>query len=341
MENTKPAQPQNSNDEIDLRQLFAAIGNFFSGIGRGILHFLASLRRIALNNKILFVSIVLIGQIIAAGYSEILKKKFYKTTMILNSEYLNRRIVENTIDKLALLCFEREREGLATELKIDKAVAKNIVDFEVLPFVSETDVIEMEVLKEQLANVAQEKKDLVTKITEKLEIENKHSFQISVKVYDPEIVKGLEVSLIEYFRSNDFIKKRIESTKKNLLERKAKLAKESKKLDSLKAVIYLNFAQIASQSRGSNNVILGDKYLTDPLNVFKEDLTLNAEILEIDKKLYLQPDFELVDGFTVFKEPDSASLVKIMAIAFGLSFVGFYLIVGLWKFDRYLDKIPT
>jgi hypothetical protein len=94
---------------------------------------------------------------------------------------------------------------------------------------------------------------------------------------------------------------------------------------------------MARQNReGSNNVILSDKYLTDPMEIYSEDLNLNDEILEINEKLYIQSDFEVVDGFTTFKEPESASLFKILAISFLASWVAGYLIIGLWIFDQYL-----
>ena len=97
---------------------------------------------------------------------------------------------------------------------------------------------------------------------------------------------------------------------------------------------------MAKQSKqGSNNVILSEKPLTDPLSVFTQDLDFYNQIQYIDSRLYLQPDFEVVDGFTAFKEPESASLPKILAIAFLVSWLMGYLILGLFKFDRYLAKL--
>ncbi len=329
-----------SSDEIDLSQLFRSIGNGFRNFGRGIINSIADLRQVFFDNKTFFGIVILAGLVLGGLYSEILSKKYYKSTMILSCDYLNRQIVENTIEKLNLLCEEEGREGLAAELKIDISTAKNIQRFESKSFISEKDVVELEVLKEQLNNVAEAKKDLVKKVITKLELENKSATQISVQIYDPEIIRGLDSAVVNYFKDNDYVKRRVDITKSNLLEKKEKLLLESKKLDSLKSVLFRSFDNLGKQSKqGSNNVILSEKPLTDPLSVFNQDIDFYNQIQSIDRQLYIQPDFEVIDGFTSFKEPESASLTKVLAISFLVSWLMGYLILGLFKFDRYLSKL--
>src|SRR5882724_11398011 len=128
---------QKSNDEIDLGQVFTKIGDFFKNIGSGIIIFLALLRNIPMKNKRLFVLLVLAGGILGFSYSSLLKKKFYDTSMILSSDYLNKRIVDNAVDKLNLLAEEKISKGLAATLRIPDSLAKSIVKFETKPFISE------------------------------------------------------------------------------------------------------------------------------------------------------------------------------------------------------------
>ncbi len=330
-----------SSDEIDLSQLFRWIGKGFSNFGQGILNGLANLRMLFFQNKLFFSVVISIGLITGTLLSEVFIDKQYASSMIISCDYLNNRILDNTIEKLNLLCDEKQRTGLANELKIDIATAKNIQEFDARAFVSEKDLVEIEVLKEQLNNVADEKKDLVNKIISKIEIENKNAFLIEVKVLDPEIIKNLEQALVNYIKDNSFIQNRIAANERTLLERKAKLQRESRKLDSLKAVLFDNYASMAKENSrpGSNNVILSDKYLTNPLDVFNQDLSIHSQIQGIDYQLAVKPDFEVVDGLTSFKEPDSASLPKILVIAFFASWVLGYLILGLFKFDRYLSAL--
>lgn len=334
-------QPTHS-DEIDLGILFSKIGDFFKNIGLGFLRFLALLRRIPIENRVLFISLILIGIVVGFFYASFLKKKFYSTTMILSSEYLNKRIVDNTIEKLNLLAEEVDKKGLAKVLNISDSLAENILEFEAKPFVAEADVIELEVLKQQLKNFQADQKNekVIQQVIDRIEIENRHAYEITVKVYNPTVVPALQNALVNYFRNNDYLKKRVEITKSNLLARKQKLIGESQKLDSLKAVIYENYQNMATQSRqGSNNVILSDKAVTNPIEIFTQDINMYNQIQSINRSLYLQDDFELVDGFTEFSKPSSAGPLRTSAYAILIAIGLGYLFVALFSFNKYLAKI--
>ncbi len=336
-------QKQASNsDEIDLGVLFSKIGDFFKNMGLGFLRFLAVLRRIPLENKTSFILLIIASVIVSISYSNFLKKKFYSTTMILNSDYLNKRIVDNTIEKLNLLAEEEDKKGLARVLQIPDTLAKNIHDFEAKPFVDESEIIEIEILKEQLKNAQTDNKNekVIEQVIRRIEIENRHAFEITVRVYNPTVVHELETALLNYLRNNDYLKKRIEITKSNMLARKHKLLAESQKLDSLKSVIYANYQSMATQSRqGSNNVILSDKAVTNPIEIFNQDITIYNEIQIIDRHLYLQNDFEVIDSFTEFSKPSSAGAVKVSVIAILIAIGLGYLLVGIMSFNKYLSKL--
>jgi hypothetical protein len=332
-------QKLNSSDEIDLSHLFSKIGGFFRNIGLGIMHFFALLRRIPLENKPLFFIVILASVIIGYSYSQFIKKKFYESTMILSSEYLNKRLVDNTIDKLSLLAAEKNKHGLAKVLNISDSLAGNIVEFNAKPFVAEKDLIELEVLKEQLKNAQADAKNgkVIEQVVKRIEIENRHAFEITVKTYNPTVIETLQTALVNFFKSNDYIKRRIEIAHKNNLEKKIKLTHDLQKLDSLKFIIYDNYKNMAAQSKqGSNNVILSDKSVTNPIEIYNQDLNLYNQLQEINEQIYLQKDFEVVDGFTEFSEPSSASLRKILAISILIGIGVAYLTVALSAFDRYL-----
>jgi hypothetical protein len=335
-------QKPSGSAEIDVAQVFRWIGNGIRNFANHTVNSIARLRQIFFENKIYFAIVILSGLVMGGLYYRVLSKKYYKSTMILSCDYLNRQIVENTVNKLTLLCEEEAREGLAQELKLDPATAMNIRRFETKSFISETDIVELEILKEQLGNVGGEKKDLVKKVISKIEIENKSAFQISVLIYNPDIIKDLDSAMVNYFKNSPYVKKRIEINRANLVAKQKKLIRESKKLDSLKDVLYRNLAAIADQSKqGSNNVILNDKVLADPMNIYNEDIYFYNELQAINTKIYIQPDFEVIDGFTAFKEPESAGLFTILIAAFIVSWVSGYIILGLWKFDRHLADLTT
>src|SRR6478609_3836160 len=130
------------NDEIDLGQLLSKIADFFKNIGLGIMRFFALLRRIPLENKTLFIVVIIASIGVGFSYSKFIKKKFFESTMILSSDYLNKRLVDNTIEKLNLLANEENKHGLAKILNISDTLADNIAEFQAKPFVAENDIVE-------------------------------------------------------------------------------------------------------------------------------------------------------------------------------------------------------
>jgi len=332
-------KPATQSDEIDLSQLFSKIGDFFTNIGLGIMRFFALLRRIPLENKPLFIIVIITSMIVGFSYSSFIKKKFFESTMILSSDYLNNRLVDNTIDKLNLLAEEENKHGLAKILNIPDSLADNIVKFDAKPFIAENDLVEIEVLKEQLKSAQAESKNgkVIEQVIKRIEIENRHAFEITVRTYNPTVIETLQTALVNFFKNNEYIKRRIEITHKNYLEKKTKLTHELQKLDSLKFIIYDNYKNMASQSKqGSNNVILSDKSVTNPIEIYNQDLDLYNELQGINQAIYLQSDFEVVDGFAEFSEPASASLRKIISISILIGIGIAYLTVALSAFDRYL-----
>lgn len=337
MESQKPV-----SDEIDLGQLFEKIGKFFYNGWINFMRFLALLRRIPRGNKWIFIIVILSTVVGGIGYSSFLEKKYYESTMILSSDYLNKRLVDNSIEKLNLLADEKNKHGLAKLLDISDALAAAILKFEAKPFVAENDLIELEVLKEQLKNAQANAKNekVIEQVVQRIEIENRHAFEITVQTLSPTTIGELQTALVSYFRNNDYVKNRIAVTKSNLVEKQTKLKSDLRKLDSLKSVIYDNYKNMASQARqGSNNVVFSDKTVTDPIEIYKQDVDVYNQLQYVNEALYLHRDFEVVDGFTEFSEPATPSLVKEIVISMLLGFVLSYLAVALIGFDRYLSKL--
>jgi hypothetical protein len=70
-----------------------------------------------------------------------------------------------------------------------------------------------------------------------------------------------------------------------------------------------------------------------------QDINYYNEIQAIDRSLFLQNDFEVVDGFTEFSKPSSDGPVRISAYAILIAIGLGYLIVALSKFNKYLDSL--
>jgi len=332
MENPKP-----TSDEIDLTQLFAKIGNFFYGIAMGFMRFLALLRRAPRENKLIFIVVTTITVLVGISYSSLFEKKYYESTMIISSDHINKELMENLIKKLNLLAKEESKHGLIKQLKISDTLAYAIVKFDVEPYVDETDeVVGLEVLKEQMKNVtpdAQNEK-LIKEVVKRIEIENRHAFEITVRTLNPTAIADLQTALVNYFRSNDYIKNRIAITQFNLVAKQIKLKSDVRKLDSLKSVIYDSYA---NQLKSSVNVVF--KAVSEPAELYKQDASTYEELQQVNEDLYLHKDFEVVDGLTEFSEPASLSLAKEIVISVLLGLVLSYVAVALIGFDKYLAKL--
>ena len=67
----QPSQQQpNRDDEIDLRKLFQAIGNFFVNIGHGIIRMILTFRRVTFSYKFLLSIAAVIGIVAGVSYNQ-------------------------------------------------------------------------------------------------------------------------------------------------------------------------------------------------------------------------------------------------------------------------------
>jgi hypothetical protein len=334
-------KPDTKSDEIDLGALLSKIGDAFANAWLGLMRFFAIIRRVPFENKLSFTLIIFGSVIIGTGFTIFLRKNYYESKMILSSDYLNKRLAENTVEKLDALAKERNKHGLAKTLGIPDSIANNIVSFSVSPFVEEKDLIELEVLKEQLrsAQTTADNQNVIKEVIERIEIENRHAFEITVRTLNASVIGNLQDAIVGYFERNPYIKKRIEINKQNLADRKRKLEKDIQKLDSLKSVINENYKSMAAQGRGSNNVILSDKSITDPIEIYTKDTDIYRQYQEVTSALFLQKDFEIVDGFTEFSEPASASTATMILYSVIIGVIVAYADVALRSFNQYLAKI--
>ena len=113
-------QRPHTSDEIDLAQFFRWIGRGFSNLGRSTIAGIAGLRNVFHENRVFFLGIIILGLILGALYSELLKKDYYKSSMVLSCDYLNTQILKNTIDKFNLLAAEKDTENIQENSKLQK-----------------------------------------------------------------------------------------------------------------------------------------------------------------------------------------------------------------------------
>lgn len=331
-------QNQNS-DEIDLKDLFNYIGKAFHSFFERIINFIALIRRVTINYFKYFVVIVSIFLVAVLSFYFTIKKETYGSSMLVKSGYLNTQLIDNSINKLDLLAQEKDKTTLAEVLSIDNHIAELINGFEFETFVTEDEKIEVVLLKEQLQNLKLEE-DVISSITEKIEIRNPNTFKITILTQENSVINTLETSIVNYFIESDYIKKRIAINRETLQKRKVKLVKEQHKLDSLKQAIFEVYQSLSKQQggQGSDNVILAGQEVTNPLTVFREDININDDILAIEAALFLKNEFEVIEGLTPFSKPVSISLIKLIAytVLVGIGFT--YLLIILIALNRFFEQ---
>ena len=309
------------------------------------MYFLASMRAVGLRYKIWLVSIVVVSQAATFIYFKVLEERYYRANFSISSQLLTRRYINGEIDNLNLLCKDKTRKGLAAILHISEEMAQKIHRFGFKDFTTEEEEMKLEVLREKLRalkvnELSAEQKDMIDNVVSRMGDAEANSYEIFAQVYDPAVGKQVLDAVYKYIRSQDFISNRIKVDSVILTNRKAKLMSESRKLDSLKAVLYQNFLNMSKQtSQGSNNVILSDRYLTNPIEVFKQDITYGQQIDEIDRIILLRTNFETTKSYEVILIPDNPRISFLSPVALLLSLLGFFLIVGVIKLNRYLATV--
>lgn len=334
----EPQKPEPKSDDIDLGRLFSRIGAGIHGTWMGGMRLLATLRRVPLENKFLFGSIIVAVVILGVVFRIGLAKNYYESKMIFSSDYLNNKLASSMVDNLNALTGEKSKAGLAEALNLPDSVAGKINGFEIIPFIDKTDVVlEVEILKEQLrATRVPANKVLIEDILERIELEDRHAYEITVRTLSPSIIGTIQEAVVNYFRRNPYIQKRIEINKVNLTAMKANLSRDINKLDSLKRALYTRYESSGSQA--SSTVYVAEKSL-NPAEIFTEGAEVYRLYNRVSMDLYTQKDFEVIDGFTHFTEPANSSLTRTILNSLLIGLLIAYFVVALRNFNRYLANL--
>lgn len=326
-EQTKNRKDPSGNDEIDLSKLFSTISRGITTFFKSIIRLIfLSIDIISAKYK-LILTLILLGALAGTAYFFYVKP-YYESRMTLNSAYYKGEFLGNSMQNLNRLCAEGNYRVLSNLLKISPNKAKTLRRIEVEQIISPN----MQMLIDLYKNTEGNQRRLDSLILN----HSDSTFQIMVQVYDTTTLIGLDTVLVNYIKNNKFVNKRIAIERKNLLNRRSKLIRESKNLDTLKK--YMAQSYIArGTGREGTNVTLNDKE-SDPINIYREDFRLYDQQLQIDRLLFINSEIEIIDRFITFGKPASGNLEKhaakggIMGLLIGLLYV-FYLILrdGLRK----------
>ncbi len=229
---------QGSSDEIDLREVFSAIGSFFARIGRGILNFLLATRRATRAHRILIiVTVVLFIGVGVFWYSN--GREYFASSMVIESEHYDRDLMDGAVSELNALAEQQAYGSLAQKLGVNEEEAENLRSLKVEAILSEDDQMLLDAYLKSLQENKMTVDELVA-LRDKLLVKN-YKYRITVEVFSNDLLQNIQDGIMSYLENNTYVERRTDIEKENLRALKAKLQEERGKLDALKALIVREF----------------------------------------------------------------------------------------------------
>lgn len=354
---SKDSLPQSSNDEVDLGQLFNAIGRlferFFSFIG-GLLNklFLAFVWLVFFVNKH-FIKLV-IAAVIGYAYGYIRKafsEEMFKSSITIKQNYSIGENLYNTLDYYNSLVSQADYATLGQVLELDSSRVSAIRKFEINPLVSDN---------EKLLEFNDYLKNLDTTIAANLEY-NQYIKNVNDYIYKYQQITILSRATGNFDKVFDGIINSVRTNEYYLSEQKKDLEELENREDALKALLVQSdslqstykkvLERSVEQKEGSQTSITiegGEETAkTKEFDLYLNDIELRNELVAIERaKANKKHIIEVISstgnkGFVdssikVFNMSFSPSIFY--AIMFAL--ITFFIMLAL-RFVAYLEKYKT
>lgn len=308
----------NSNDEIDLLELFNRMGKAFTKSITWVFNLLFKLFLLILNRAFWIASFMLIGVVlgIAVFYAT---PRFYSSQMMATANSTNNDIVVNAINQLNNLFTAANYNAAAQNLNISIEQAKKIKSIQAFYGIDVNhDNIPDYVDYDNLYNP----KDTTTKRVTGL-------FYVMVKVYDKEVFSPVRDGIKKYIFSNPYIAENNEIRKEQTASMIVAYDKEIQKLDSLQKDYYFN--QLTQKAGSGQIIFLNEK---DVKLFHKEMLGLVEQKQDLQKELTLNPDpITVIQDFTQLTRAVNpwTKYVKYWGLVFAI--LGFFAGVN-WQYRK-------
>ena len=277
--------------EVDLGSLFKVIGkgfqNLFDKIGqffKAIFHYFILLLLFLRNNAIKLGLAVFIGAAIGI-YLDLTKPKQYSSTMIVEPNFKSAQQLYNNIHFYHELVKQKDSNMLAKTLQISVDEAAKLKGFYIEPIRNENE-------KYQFFNDFIQDADTTT--VKNIDIkEFKKGFtdydysyhKIKVKSSSNTIFEKLGNPIISSIENNPYYKYQKKINDENLHQNERVLVKSLQEVDTLRKIYNQVMITEANKAESGTNITLaqGNKR-TSEIELFKESLDLNEELIENNKE---------------------------------------------------------
>lgn len=282
-------------EEIDLNEVFRAIGNLFKSIGRGINYVIS----LVLRKIILISAFVALGAALGFAFYYV-SKPYYTSSMTLMLANIRNEFIEDQLNKLSIMIEENNFEAVAERLEITEQSARQIKSMD-------------------FSNLDQERVEEDSVLTGS-------PFRIELALYDRKLFDNMEPALTSYLENNRYFSK-LKTIKQRQVESMiSKLEEELSSIDSMKMT--------TGSPRGPvNGFVYGQPI--DPTNLYKESVSMYKEQVELEAYLANINNVEVVTGFIPKLKPSGPSLMRSLGIGGAVAFViGFIVALNLDRKSR-------
>jgi len=288
---------QKSNpEEVDILQFFAAFGQMFSNLFRGIKNLFVRLfyffveSLLYLKKNILYVSI---GAILGLALSFIGKKSgdSYYAQAMLRTNYGSQLSLNEKVDAINDLIEKEKFNQLAKFLQIDSTNASHFTGVKIEP------VFDDALMLDDYENYLKTKDTVVYKF---LEFEDfKKSFRrnsqlnkywdIRFTADEPSVFNNFNKTFKGLFKNETDLNQRKENFLNALKISRDKTLRSIEEIDSLRTLYNMVLLENAKNQKGSStNIVLNTNRLLgpeQPYNLFEERKQLFLDLLDINKKI--------------------------------------------------------
>lgn len=333
---------ENNDKEINVREVFAAIGSFFAGIFKGIGSVFLYLFFFLIKNRILIGIFGIIG-IIAGGIYSNTGRPYFESTLLLVSydADLDKIMLNKTLNELNSMCGAGDYNELSLLLNISVNEAKELRSFKLLSAnkPAKTDYDYNKLLLDLKGEEDEKKREeMLFNIIDK---PRNDIFNISITSYNSDVLPKLSEPLLKLFDSNPYFMRRREIQKEALDMEELRVTKELEKLDVLKIIltkaIETNETDI---KRGSGNIFMGEPQLYNPLPVYDKFIGLYTSAIDIRKKIHgNEKTAEIMSGFVKITKNSRPNFVFVGFVSLGFGLVMGFVIAVCIQVIKYIRMI--
>jgi hypothetical protein len=343
--------PENTqNEEVDLGQLFKAIGNLFDRFYRFIRSILKSILSVivyalkAIIDNFKLIATVMIVLAVVGFVVEKYKPKVYTSSMLVKPYFDTKYHMINNISYYDALLHNNEYEKLSSIFNVHKDTLKKIKSFEVeLAFESESN---------QLLRYENFLKSIDSSIARKFsfkdfikneEISSGREFEIIVESYKKDIFIDLKEGINASFANEYSINKKKKRDSLNFLKRQSILA-AIEEIDSLQRV-YIDVLEEDSKSQttaltlGEGLALDSDQSKTREYELLDKEIQLRDQLSKLEeKKVEEDVFFDVVSDFQAIGE-SKKEITDWYSIIFPL--IGFSLMCLVFLISRLVEFVKN